>query len=118
MAETKKPARATAPPPLSRDRAGGHSETGAPMPARPVPLPPVKSEGGELIEDVNDQLARFLEHADQLVEEWAKFASDVRRTVDTEVARIDTAVADATERALQNASAQVDRVAADRIEKT
>jgi hypothetical protein len=103
MAETKKPARATAPPP---------------MPARPVPLPPVKSEGGELIEDVNDQLARFLEHADQLVEEWAKFASDVRRTVDTEVARIDTAVADATERALTNASAQVDRVAADRIEKT
>jgi hypothetical protein len=103
MAETKKPARSTAPPP---------------MPARPVPLPPVKSEGGELIEDVNDQLARFLEQADQLVEEWAKFASDVRRTVDTEVARIDTAVADATERALQNASAQVDRIAADRIEKT
>jgi hypothetical protein len=103
MAETKKPARATAPPPV---------------PARPVPLPPVRTDGGEIIEDINDQLARFLEQADQLVEEWAKFASDVRRTVDTEVARIDTAVADATERALQNASAQVDRVAADRIEKT
>ncbi|HUQ07928.1 MAG TPA: hypothetical protein VM261_35780 [Kofleriaceae bacterium] len=103
MAETKKPARATAPP----------------VPARPVPLPaPVRADGGELIEDVNEQLARFLEHADQLVEEWAKFAVDVRRTVDSEVARIDGAVADATERALQNASAQVDRVAADRIEKT
>jgi hypothetical protein len=103
MAETKKPARATVPPPV---------------PARPVPLPPVRSEGGELIEDVNEQLGRFLEHADQLVEEWARFASDVRRTVDTEVARIDGAVAEATERALRNAAAQVDRVAADRIEKT
>lgn len=104
MAETKKPARATNPPP--------------PVPARSVPLPPPRTEAGELIEDVNEQLARFLEHADQLVEEWAKFAADVRRTVDTEVARIDVAVAEATERALENASAKVDRVAADRIEKT
>lgn len=104
MAESKKPARATAPPP--------------PMPSRTVPLPPPKTEAGELIEDVNDQLARFLEHADQLVEEWARFATDVRRTVDTEVARIDAAVAEATERALENASAKVDRVAAERIEKT
>lgn len=102
MAESKKPARATAPP----------------IPARPVPLPPVRSEGGEIVEDINDQLARFLEHADQLVEEWAKFAADVRRTVDTEVSRIDGAVAEATERALQNASNHVDRIAADRIEKT
>jgi len=104
MAESKKPARATAPPPAP--------------PSRTVPLPPARSEAGELIEDVNEQLARFLGHADQLVEEWAKFGADVRRTVDTEVNRIDAAVAEATERALQNAAAQVDRVAADRIEKT
>lgn len=107
MAESRKPARSSTPPPKPPV-----------VPARPAPLPPARAEGGELIEDVNEQLARFLEHADQLVEEWARFASDVRRTVDTEVARIDGAVAEATERALHDASAKVDRVAADRIEKT
>lgn len=87
-------------------------------PAAPV-LPKVaKVDAGEQLEELNDQLARFLQHADQLVDEWAKFGADVRRTVDAEVARIDGAVADATERALTNAAAQVDRVAADRIEKT
>ncbi len=99
MPEPKKPARATAtaPPP--------------PAPAR-APDP-----GGQL-EELNDQLARFLQHADQLVEEWARFGADVRRTVDGEVARIDQAVAEASERAVREAGAQVDRVAADRIEKT
>ncbi len=95
MPEPKKPVRTTAAPPV---------------PARPPP--------GDQLEELNDQLARFLQHADQLVDEWAKFGADVRRTVDAEVARIDGAVADATERALANASAQVDRVAAERIEKT
>lgn len=95
MPEPKKPVRTTAAPPV---------------PARPAP--------GDQLEELNDQLARFLQHADQLVDEWAKFGADVRRTVDAEVARIDGAVADATERALANTSAQVDRVAAERIEKT
>ena len=104
MPEPKKPARPAAAPPVP-SRA-----TAVPAPARPGP--------GDQLEELNDQLARFLQHADQLVDEWAKFGADVRRTVDAEVARIDAAVADATERALHDASAQVDRVAADRIEKT
>lgn len=102
MPEPKKPTRTTAAPPV---------------PARPAPVS-ARPAPGDQLEELNDQLARFLQHADQLVDEWAKFGADVRRTVDAEVARIDGAVADATERALANTSAQVDRVAAERIEKT
>ncbi len=100
MAESKRPGRVSAPA----------APAVVPPPARPDP-------GGQL-EELNDQLARFLQHADQLVEEWARFGADVRRTVDGEVARIDQAVADAAERALRDAGAQIDRLAAERIEKT
>lgn len=81
-------------------------------PAAPRPVDP-----GASLEELNDQLGRFLQHADQLVEEWARFGADVRRTVDGEVGRIDQAVIDAVDRAARDVNAQVDRVAAERVER-
>lgn len=87
-------------------------------PARPAPPPPARPpDPGSQLEELNDQLARFLQHADQLVDEWARFGADVRRTVDGEVGRIDQSVSDAGERAIKQVNAQVDRVAAERFEK-
>ena len=96
MADPKKPARAA--------------------PAAPPARPAAPDPGGQL-EELNDQLGRFLQHADQLVEEWARFGADVRRTVDGEVGRIDQAVIEAVDRAAREVNQQVDRVAADRVER-
>lgn len=86
-------------------------------PGRPAPPPVRAPDPGSQLEELNDQIARFLQHADQLVDEWARFGADVRRTVDGEVGRIDQAVSDAAERAIQQVNAQVDRAAAERFER-
>lgn len=85
--------------------------------AAAAPPPPRAADAGASLEELNDQLGRFLQHADQLVEEWARFGADVRRTVDGEVGRIDQAVIDAVDRAARDVNAQVDRVAAERVER-
>ena len=85
-------------------------------PARPAAIP-ARPAAGEQLEELNDQLGRFLQHADQLVEDWARFGADVRRTVDTEVGRIDQAVVDAVDRASRQLEAEADRVAADKVQR-
>jgi hypothetical protein len=85
--------------------------------AAAAPPPPRAADAGATLEELNDQLGRFLQHADQLVEEWARFGADVRRTVDGEVGHIDQAVIDAVDRAARDVNAQVDRVAAERVER-
>jgi hypothetical protein len=101
VADPKKPRAAAAPP----------------MRAAPPPPAHAPADPGASLEELNDQLGRFLQHADQLVDEWARFGADVRRTVDTEVGRIDQAVVDAVDRAARQVNAQVDKVAADRVER-
>lgn len=76
-----------------------------------------RREPGAQLEELNDQLARFLQHADTLLEDWARFGAQVRSTVDAEVARIESGAADAADRAVKQLGAQVDRVAHDRVEK-
>ncbi len=78
---------------------------------------PRRPDAGAQLEELNDQLARFLQHADQLLEDWARFGSQVRATVDQEVARIEQAAAEAGERATRQLAGQVDKVATARVEK-
>ncbi len=78
---------------------------------------PRKPDAGAQLEELNDALARFLQHADQLLEDWARFGAQVRATVEQEVARIDQAATDAGERATKQLAGQVDKVAIARVEK-
>ena len=64
---------------------------------------PRRPEAGAQLEELNDQLARFLQHADQLLEDWARFGAQVRTTVDQEVGRIEQAAAEAGEREIGRA---------------
>ena len=76
---------------------------------------PRRPEPGAQLEELNDQLARFLQHADQLLEDWARFGAQVRTTVDQEVGRIEQAAAEAGERATKQLAGQVDRLATSRV---
>jgi hypothetical protein len=78
---------------------------------------PRRPDAGAQLEELNDQLARFLQHADQLLEDWARFGAQVRATVDAEIGRVEQGVAEAGERATRDLAAQVDKVAVARVEK-
>ncbi len=78
---------------------------------------PRRPEAGAQLEELSDQLARFLQHADQLLEDWARFGAQVRTTVDQEVGRIEQAAAEAGERATKQLAGQVDRLATERVER-
>ncbi len=76
-----------------------------------------RRDPGAQLEELNDQLARFLQHADQLLEDWARFGAQVRATVDQEVARIEQAAAEGGDRATRHLGAQVDKLAHERVER-
>lgn len=76
-----------------------------------------RRDPGAQLEELNDQLARFLQHADQLLEDWARFGAQVRASVDGEVTRIGEATAEAGDRAVARAAAQIDKVAVERVER-
>lgn len=78
---------------------------------------PRKPEAGAQLEELNDQLARFLQHADQLLDDWARFGAQVRATVEQEAARIEQGVAEAGERATRQLGGQVDKLATERVER-
>jgi hypothetical protein len=61
---------------------------------------------GEALEELNDQLGRFLRQADALLDEWTRFGADVRTRVGGEVDRIGDAVASATDAAVSGVAAK------------
>jgi|GEM_PF-2870207 len=76
-----------------------------------------RRDPGAQLEELNDQLARFLQHADQLLEDWARFGAQVRATVDIELGRIESGAAEAADRATKQLGGQVDKVAHERVER-
>jgi hypothetical protein len=79
-------------------------------------------DAGERLAELNDHLGRFLEHADQLLDEWARFGAQVRTSVDAELGRIDHAVdgavAGAAERAGRELAARLDAQVAQRVDRS
>lgn len=79
--------------------------------------PRARPDAGAQLEELNESLARFLQHADQLLEDWARFGSQVRATVDQEAARIEQVVAEAGARATEKLAGKVDAIAQARVDK-
>jgi len=90
-------------------------------PPRPTPPRPASGDPGERLAELNDHLGRFLQHADQLLEEWGRFGAQVRTTVDGEVGRIDQAVSGAVDRAADRAgrelAGRLDSQVAERVDR-
>ena len=90
--------------------------------ADPRKAAPPAVDGGDQLAELNDHLGRFLQHADQLLDEWARFGAQVRASVDAEVGRLDEATAGAVDRAADRAGraleARLDDKVAERVDRT
>jgi hypothetical protein len=83
-------------------------------PRAPAPAP--GDDPGERLAELNDHLGRFLAHADQLVDEWARFGAQVRASVDGELGRVDRAIDGAVDQAVSRAAERASRELAGSLE--
>lgn len=86
-------------------------------PRKTAPRAPAPSDDpGERLTELNDHLGRFLVHADQLVDEWARFGAQVRASVDGELGRVDRAIDGAVDQAVSRAAERAGRELAGTLE--
>jgi hypothetical protein len=93
-----------------------------PRKTAPVARPQPADDAGERLAELNDHLGRFLEHADQLVDDWARFGAQVRASVDGELGRldqaVDTAIGRAADRAGRELAGTLDAQVAARVDRS